>query len=222
MVIDVTRSEAALGAAPDQLTAEESRELMLDFCSMGRNCEFGAAQRAFHAEPLDLLRWAFTTKAVLIKLLRNRFEGIGDPSKIEVRKQYTEAMVFHTGYDFVWHSWSKESFEAIHAREVKRLPFLARKMMEDLTEGRRIFVFRSGADRTAEDAAQIIEAMRSYGRPTLLYVTEGAPLSVTSEGNGLLRATIPKFGDTADVLASTPANDWLELCRSARVMPPDA
>lgn len=65
-MIESTRREVVLGAAaatvvhPDP-SNDTARGLMLDFCSLGNNCEFGIAQRKSGAEPLDLLRWGQRT-----------------------------------------------------------------------------------------------------------------------------------------------------------------
>jgi hypothetical protein len=61
------------------------RRVMEGFVSLGENCEFGFAQRAYGAEPLDLLRWASTPLRVVRALLQARFEGIDAPDVVKVR-----------------------------------------------------------------------------------------------------------------------------------------
>jgi hypothetical protein len=67
-------------------------ERMGSFCSIGGNCEFGAAQRTYGAEPHDLLWWAISEMGILLKLLAERFEGIGDDLEIDPQMTSSEVM----------------------------------------------------------------------------------------------------------------------------------
>jgi hypothetical protein len=221
---EVPRREAIIAGAASLAMApvpqETDRDLMMRFESLGENCEFGAVQRAFGAEPLDLFRWSNTPVMRLLPLLRNRFEGIGDPDKIEVFLNHPggEYVVRHTGYGFIWHAWAKPDTatpEEIHRREVARLPWLARKITEELTEGSRIFVILSWAPITERAICEVVEAMRLYGRATLMQVTQGSPVSVEKMGDCLVRATVPNFAPRDNVLAGIHRDDWLEVCQRA-------
>jgi hypothetical protein len=44
-------------------------DLMVSFCSLGGNCEFGVAQRAYGAEAPDQFRWAILEMLALLELL---------------------------------------------------------------------------------------------------------------------------------------------------------
>jgi len=200
-------------------TDDPRQDLMLGFCSLGKNCEFGVAQRIFGAEPLDLFRWALTPSDVLVRLLRARFEHIGDPSEIEVYPSSTgEYHIRHRRYHFAWHAWAnvgETTPERLRDREAKRLPFLARKLMQEMADEARVFVVAQ-SDTAADTAKIILTAMHAFGRPTLMYVTDGGPLGVAKEGDYLLHATIPRFADESDVPATLASGDWLTLCEQAR------
>ena len=202
-------------------THDARRDLMLGFCSLGKNCEFGIAQRVFGAEPMDLLRWAFTPSDVLIRLLQVGFERIGDPNEMDVYPTPAgEYHIRHKGYQFAWHAWvnvGETTPEQIKDREVKRLPFLARKLMDDLAQGTRIFVVTQ-PDMTPDGAMEILTAMHAYGRPTLMYATQGGPPRVVRESDYLFHATIPKFADEAAVPATLPSVDWLAVCEHAQAV----
>ena len=213
------------GAGEGRVICRESegphRDLLLGFCSLGYNCEFGIAQRAFGVEPMDLFRWALTPSNVLIHLLVASFERIGDPTEIEVYPSPSgEYHIRHKGYQFGWHAWAnvgETTPERLRNREAKRLPYLSRKLMEDMADGARIFVV-THADMTLDTAKRILVAMHRYGRPTLMYATEGSPLGVTKESDCLLHATIPKFADKADVPGTIASGDWLSVCEKARAI----
>lgn len=95
------------GRVTSQQEDDACKDLMRSFCALGHNCEFGMAQRVFGAEPIDLFRWALTQSDVLIRLLRAKFAGIGDPHQIEVYASPTgEYHVRHNRYHFAWHAWA--------------------------------------------------------------------------------------------------------------------
>jgi hypothetical protein len=202
-----------------------ARELMLEFCSLGNNCEFGAAQRAFGAEPLDLFRWGATDARCVLDLLKQKFEGIGDPRQLKVEVVPNgEYMVVHNGYKFKWHSWSKVdqiSADELLVRECKRLPFLASKIVEDLTGARRIFVIKPSHWRPmgAIEASEIMAAIHAFGPSTLMFVHEGAELPrVERIGSHLLHGFVTRFAPNEDVMRSTNAEDWRIICAEAKVL----
>ena len=213
------------GADEGRITSPEAddvrRDFMFGFCSLGKNCEFGIAQRMFGAEPIDLFRWAFTPSDVLIRLLRSGFEGIGDPGEIHVYETPSgEYHIRHKRYQFAWHAWANVGEitpERLLEREVRRLPFLSRKLMNDIADGTRIFVVMQ-SDMKLETAEEILAAMQIYGRPTLMFATQGGPVDVVREGDSLLHATLPSFADEANVTTTLSPSDWLLVCERARAI----
>jgi hypothetical protein len=199
------------------------RDLMLRFCSLGNNCEFGFAQRAYGAEPLDLLRWGSTDYRILTRMLRERFEHIG--AGIELWRQPTgHRMLRHRHYKFDGHVFEGDDVtdEAVIDGTNRRLPRLAAKLLEDIAEAERIFVLwptdaRPNDPRRAatETDAAVIAAL--IAPATLLFVREG-DLRVVSAGANLLHGYIPRFAEPARVTVTTPAADWLELCRMAHAL----
>jgi hypothetical protein len=64
-------------------------------------------------------------------------------------------------------------------------------------------------------ARQTLAALQAYGRPKLMYVTDGAPTSMTQESECLMHGTLPKFADPANVVIGTPTGDWIKVCEMA-------
>jgi hypothetical protein len=198
------------------------RALMLRFESLGENCEFGLVQRRCGAEPLGLLRFSSSPLPKLLAALDARFEGMGAPENLEVRLSANgqEYMVLDRRFGFLYHAWVKAGEltpEQIHAREARRVPFLLRKLIEDLEAGEKIFVFHGMAPLTAGEAHSLWQAIRRYGSGTLLWVeratTGHGPGSVDQLEEGLYKGYVDRFapGENAHDLS---LGCWLELCHS--------
>ena len=147
--------------------------MLLQFESLGDNCEFGIVQRMAGVEPLGLLRWANITPAKLIEALDARFAGVGEPAK--TRLWVTEYGEYHLiGHYFGMHTFinaGRESAEQLMPKILRRLRFLKDKLIDDLTSGDKIFVYKNLAERLGPDGMREIHAaMRRYGNPTLLCV----------------------------------------------------
>jgi hypothetical protein len=200
----------------------DPRDLMGRFISLGQNCEFGFAQRAYKAESFDLLRWASTPMPILLELLRRRFSGIGDPEKIQVRLSRSEYMVDHLGYRFTWHAFVLEGQmtpEALKQRECNRLPRMAEILIEHLTGGDKIFVLKRDDGLARDDVVPVLKEIRAYGNAPLLFVALASSPeqagTVEALGDGLFRGYLDHFADPDHVPRSTDAPAWLKLCQAA-------
>jgi hypothetical protein len=212
-------------AAPDASAAASVPldRLMLRFESLGENCEFGLVQRRCGVDPLGLLRFASAPFPALLAALRARFEGIGDWDQIEVRisENGREYLVFDKRYGFLYHPWvlvGEGSAETIRRREARQLPLLRRKLIEDLEQAGKIFVYHGMAPLSETQARELSVAMQAYGPATLLWVElydEAHPAgTVESAGEGLLKGYIDRFapGENAHDLSLA---GWIALCRRA-------
>jgi hypothetical protein len=201
-----------------------SREaLMLRFESLGENCEFGLAQRRCGAEPLGLLRFASAPLPKLLAALRARFAGMGaaDNIVVELSSNGREYMVHDRAFGFTYHAWVKlgeQTPAEIHAREARRVPFLVRKLIADLAEGEKIFVFHGMEPLRLSDARNLAAAIRRHGPGTLFWVEVAdaahPPDTVEWVEEGLLKGYIARFAPGED------ANDfllggWVALCGQA-------
>jgi hypothetical protein len=198
-------------------------QLMMQFESLGENCEFGLAQRRCGAEPLGLLRFASTPLSALLPAVKHRFEGLGEPDQIEVRvsDNGSEYLVYDRRYGVLYHPWSlvgEAAPEDILRREVSRLPLLKRKLIEDFEEGRKIFVYRGMQPLTHVLVSRLFAALREYGPCALLWVElqDAAHPAGTVEmlDDGLLKGYIDRFapGENAHDLS---LDCWVDICRNA-------
>ena len=73
----LSQPSATAGPQQDDRAADHRTALMLDFESLGENCEFGLVQRRCGIEPLGLLRFSSTPLPPLLHALRERFAGMG-------------------------------------------------------------------------------------------------------------------------------------------------
>ena len=60
--------------------------------------------------------------------------------------------------------------ESAMSRELRRLPFLARKLVEDLENAEKLFVFQAAELAGPGTAEPLLQALRRYGDNTLLLV----------------------------------------------------
>jgi hypothetical protein len=219
---------------PDEATVDPGlRDLMMRFENLGGRglgCEFGIVQRDCGAEPLGLLRWADMPYEGLIAALAARFDGVGSAANTELflapigggRQEYCtrdrRGMMFMRTFI----GETEAPFDKMYASACRRLQYLARKLVDDLTQGSKIFVFRL-TDRVLTDAEldRLHAAMRAYGDNTLLYVRhqDAAHRNGTVEraAPGLLIGYIDRFklSPTGEVSKTPATGSWLRICEHA-------
>jgi hypothetical protein len=196
-------------------------ELMVQFESLGQNCEFGLMQRQCGVEPLSLLRFASAPLPVLLAAVRARFEGLGAPGQLEIAQSGGEYLIVDKVFGILYHAWvhvGEATVDALLHREQRRLPFLRQKLIEDLEEGRKIFVYHGMEPLSRARMLSLLAALRAYGQVTLLWVEladDAHPAgSVETIANGLLKGYMDRFapGENAHDLSF---DAWLAVCRHA-------
>ena len=209
-------------------------ELVMNFESLGgggHGCEFGILQRECGAEPLGLLRWADLAPHLLAEALESEFDGVGlsehtevfvppdsDPAEYWTRdRRYWMAMRTFVQVEEL-------SLKQMRDRACRRLRFLRRKLMDDLRNGDKIFVYKV-LERNLADAElkRIHNAMRQYGDNTLLYVRyedENHPNgTVELAARGLLIGYIDRFSNSpAHEYLGLASESWLAICRKAHAL----
>lgn len=208
-------------------------DLVLQFESLGGRglgCEFGIFQRDCGAEPLGLLRWADMPYEGIISTLESRFAGVGSEEYTELflsaisggRGEYCtrdrREMMFMRAFIYE----DEVPFDKMYASSCRRLQFLSRKLIEDLEQGNKIFVYRL-TDRNLSDAEldRLHAATRSYGDNTLLYVryedAEHPNGTVELVKPGLMIGYIDRFkmSRTGELSAAPPTASWLKACQNA-------
>jgi hypothetical protein len=207
-------------AAADRIAVGE---LMLKFESLGQNCEFGLVQRQCGAEPLSLLRFSSTPLPKLLAALEAEFEGMGSPETVHVQVSANgrELMINDSRFGFLYHAFVQSgamSPEALHRREVRRVPLLIRKLLEDLQSADKIFVFKGMGAVPEEEIFPLAALLRHYGPNTLLFVTladgEHPAGSVEFRAPGFLVGYMSRFAPTEDA-ADFDVAQWVRVCREA-------
>jgi hypothetical protein len=202
----------------------EAHDLLIGFESLGRNCEFGLVQRRFGAEPLGLLRWAGVSPATLLDLLESRFEGIGEPDNTRLhRAPGGEYWIRDLRFNLRFHTFifsPVADIDGFIARHAARLRYLRDKLIADLDEGTKIFVYKTADLQSEADVERILGAIRRYGDNWLLCVeqagTPGGAGSVRDCGGGLLTGGLSIVNPLPHNRWDIAFEEWLSLCRAAR------
>jgi hypothetical protein len=227
----------ALATSPSQLDAPASEdfgptmlsgeipvsELMLKFESLGQNCEFGFVQRSCRAEPNDLLRFASAPLPSLLAALQAGFDGMGSPESLQVKLSDDghEFIILDLNYGFEYHALvmvGQKTVDAVRRRELRRLPMLVSKFLQELQLGRKIFVFKGMVALDEEVVFPLAALLRRYGPATLMFVSLADARhpagTVERRSPGFLVGYLERYapGDQADDLL---LEQWVQICREA-------
>ncbi len=198
----------------------DDRTLMMGFESLGDDCEFGFAQRAVGAEPLSLLRFGGILLHRLHEALETRFAGIDDPANIAVRGGPGEYMVHQTHYRYSYHTFvdaASMSPQELLARELVRLAFCRRKLLEDLEDGDKIFVVKSSVNPGLhlDQVAPIAESVAGYGGGVVFWARLADDHHPAGQlrwrGANLIEGRIDRLCAPGAAVVFSPF--WLPLCR---------
>jgi len=193
-------------------------EMVARFESLGDNCEFGLVQRKLGAEPLGLLRFSYIELAPLIRGLRSGFSGMGDDGTTEVELDDREYVVRESAYGTTYHTFQYEDqigYESVRNQQTTRLRFLRRKLVEDVTNGEKIYVIKRDPPLRPEEVLPVYAALNEPGMNWLLWVVPAdakhPPGSVEILLPGLARGYIERFApyENAHDIAHEP---WVRMC----------
>jgi hypothetical protein len=210
--------------APARDVALEDRDLVVQFESIGDNCELGLVQRMAGAEPLGLLRFSGTPLRNLLRAMRARFQGIADPHHVLVQAEHGEYMVKLTRYDFNYHAHIKADAmpaDVLHQQQCRTVRFLADKLITDLENPSKILVFRQNEVLTAADFVDLRSALAAYGPGILLWVQEARPGhppgTVDRVDDRLLVGYVHRLAAREDV-PDLDYGSWIRVLRAAYAM----
>jgi hypothetical protein len=200
------------------------RDLVLQFESIGDNCELGLVQRHAGAEPLGLLRFAGTPLRNLLRGLNARFANIADPGHVRISPENGEYMVKLTKYDFTYHAHvriGEMEPEALHRQQCRTVGFLARKLMSDLENSSKILVFRQNEPLSASDLVDLRIALSAYGQSILLWVQKAAPGhppgSVEVADERMMVGYVRRLADR-DAVPNLDFASWMQVLRRAHMI----
>jgi capsular polysaccharide biosynthesis protein len=219
--------QAASSLATGVGTAKPLDELMVEFESLGDNCEFGLVQRNLGCNPLGLLRFAgFHLQPEirlerLVSALEGGFQGVGVPGSINLATEgeRREFVVRETSHNLMYHTFIYEGeidADKLRQSEARRLGFLRRKLFDDLAAGEKIWVWKSNVDVTKQQVLTLLRVLRGFGPNNLLWAVEADAAhpagTVERLNEHLIRGYIERFApyDRADDIIDTP---WFEVCQ---------
>jgi tetratricopeptide (TPR) repeat protein len=205
---------------------EISKTLMLNFESIGGNCEFGLVQRHFGAEPISLLRWTEVPATALTRMLHTRFEALGDADQSEILLvQWKEYFIIDKKFGLSFHTWVNEHEahpDEIFKRQAKRIRRLRDALIELLKETGKIFVYKPTKYISIELIYEIFKEFRGCGPNTLLLVQQSDQFNpagtVREEADGLLLGYVSRLSPTlinSQAVWDIPYEEWRNLCKSA-------
>jgi hypothetical protein len=142
------------------------------FESLGDDCEFGNVQRHFGSNKLGLFRFAATNIDGLIAAFDHGLDRLISGDTIEIVREHGEYHTRVAPYGMLFHTHvaaSTATLDDIKAHEVRRLRLLARKCVEDLEEGHKIFVHKSEKISVAK-MLELASRLRRCGPNHLLCV----------------------------------------------------
>ena len=199
-------------------------DLAKNFESLGRNCEFGLAQRRMGIDPLGLLRFASIPPTRLLQGLDLGFDGI---EALDNLRAYTnddepgsEVLVRDARYGVQFHTGKPRgdaSDDATLQTAARTIGFLRNRLIEDLQTGRKIFVFQNTGTTSLAQAWPLINMLRDHGPNTLLFVTEGRthPAGMVEQIEpDLLHGHVARLAPAHDV-ESLILEPWISLCANA-------
>lgn len=219
---------AALHAPPlahHRAPARPLDEVLLAFESLGDNCEFGLVQRRAGIEPLGLLRFAGMSLDRLVKALEAKFDGIGTVGTVTVypagEPGRREFMVHETWLDTRYHTFVLEGEmdpEALRQRETRRLAFLRRKILEDLSTGEKIWVWREFGMTDPARLQPLLRALRALGPNILFWVVSAdenhEPGVVERLEPDFIKGYVERLAPYEDATDIRPLS-WFEVCENA-------
>ncbi len=194
-------------------------DIMGNFESLGDNCEFGLAQRYSNIEPLGLFRFSASSTDNMIAVLARRLSDYGEEGDLEI---FLDGGCFDCRSrryrDFTYHTEVRSSVstaEKLLPRELKKVAYLKKRLVADLTSGEKIFVRKGGS---FERAIALFRIMRTYGSATLLWVETADELHpaghVERIEDGLLKGYMTRlapYGEAPDMDLTC----WLDVCCNA-------
>ncbi len=219
---DAAHTLPGLEAVTTQDDAAMLKQLMLNFESLGDNCELGLVQRHFGAEPLGLFRFAAVFPTVLVDLLLEKFERLGDPAHTVLDDTGDDYVIkddrnLYWMHSFVW--VGEGNPQQLLLQQTKRINFLKRELIEDLRAGEKIFVYKDSQNFVGDDLLRLMAGgISAYGPNLLLAVRRadaGNPpgsIKVLTENIlvGYIRKMFPADGADLDVEA------WRRILEAAQ------
>lgn len=218
-----------LSGEADPIPSDDARmtigQLMLQFQSVGDNCEFGVVQRYCGVEPSGLFRFSTSGIQELIDALNEDFASYGAPGDLEI--------IPGTG-NFYWcrsrrYGFGRSSNQTVGtvdpaellAREYDKVAHLKTRLLKELAAGQQIVVRKGDTGETRDQFLQLAAAIRRHGPARVMRVEVAtAPETIgTAEWHapGILFAYVRRFSPY-DGGMRIDLEPWIDLCRDAHAL----
>ena len=214
-------------AAPEDQRRAIAAAIMPDFQSFGDDCEFGFLQRRLGVEALGIFRFTSVGIADLTRGIDAGFAGIGDPAHFEIVRYEKAPAHDYMGrerqYGLFYHTQrhpDEIGADALHAQETRRLKFLARNLIDDLSAGGHIFVVKRKAPILPEEIARLLIAVRKLGPATILWVSEADASHPAGHVGWLAPGLLHGHIDRIDIspLQDISVQSWFDVCVRAHAL----
>jgi hypothetical protein len=162
----------------------------------------------------------------LIAAFESRFVALQSCENIEVRYAefpngefvYVTAVPQYQFNTYSGHQSATMNLDELRNKEMKRLTFLARTLIEDAEAGNKIFVYKSNLPIAEQRIADLHGAIRRYGPSWLLWVTPATadwPAGrVEKVSERLMRGSIERFAPYEDA-GCFFLEGWRTICANA-------
>jgi tetratricopeptide (TPR) repeat protein len=196
------------------------------FESLGDDCELGFVQRKLGQEPLGLLRFGSIPFPTLINLLNNSFANFAVPENCELKivEMGTQSQydLYDNIYKYQIHTFivaeKTSDMPSVLAKFCARVQFLKRKLLDDLGDGEKIFVYKT-RKLSDKEILQLSKALHRHGPNRLLVIQQRARTSdqpapaIERMNDVVLKGYLDQF----DVNVRTPSHllEWKTLLDAA-------
>jgi hypothetical protein len=200
------------------------------FEMLAGNCDMGLALREMSFEKLSLLRFGGATVNTAMKGLENDFGSVGQRISLSVAENPMREWMVRDDFGLLFHS-GQSSLKTDRASVERGFPryveFLRRKLVEDLDEANKVFVYADHRDcslsRGLEDVLPLYLALRRRSGANLLWV---CPSGHDPDARGSVQEVLPGLAVGQLDLTAPPVlvgggitvSGWLEvLCNAWNV-----
>lgn len=157
--------------------ADARRALLLQFESLGENCELGFVQQVFDAHPLGLFRWSGISLPDLVAALDTDLQGVGEPEHTEIYWDDTFGEYYYRDLRYGMHTHTR-MFRKDHPEDKARQLLqvrtlrLCEKLLEDIREAEKIFVFQAATEPAPDEMRRLFGSLQRFNPASkLLFVS---------------------------------------------------
>ncbi|MCJ2120613.1 hypothetical protein MKK65_29300 [Methylobacterium sp. J-001] len=194
--------------------------------SLGSGCELGVLQREVGHEPLGLLRWTYIKPEGLLKALKMEFAGVGEISQSQLGRLTSQSEDYWFSdreYTLGRHTFASVEKEpsGVLTGMCRQIKILKRKLLEDLREGEKIFLYKwtdTSHSEVENTIIQIHDALQEYASNPLIFVSRSdgvnAPGSVRKIYDTLLYGYIAHTA-AFDGVTESDFESWRNIIANA-------